>query len=175
MMTRFSKFVALVALASVVTACSDDKDLNTTTTGNTGTGAGTQAGTQNPNAGSQTNAPDSLAYFQQNIGDKVYFGYDEYTLSSESQSRLSAQANWIKQYAAGKEISIEGHCDERGTREYNIALGARRAASVRNFLVSQGISASQIKAISFGKERPIIEGSDEQSWAQNRRGVTVIK
>lgn len=168
MFARFSKFVALAAIAATVTACSDDEAAV-----NTGLSSDANAGS---NAGNNAGAlsPDSLAYFNQEIGDRVLFGLDEYTLSAEAQDRLTKQAAWLKQYAAGKTVTIEGHCDERGTREYNIGLGARRAASVRNFLISQGVPAASVKAVSFGKERPAVEGSDESSWNQNRRGVTVV-
>lgn len=169
MFVRMSKFVALAAVSVLVAACSgDDENVNA------GMGGAGQNGAGAGQNGAGTLSPDSIAYFNQEIGDRVLFGYDEYTLSPEAQDRLTKQAAWVKQYAAGKTITIEGHCDERGTREYNIGLGARRAASVRNFLISQGVPAASVKAVSFGKERPEVTGSDEMSWAQNRRGVTVI-
>lgn len=172
MFARMSKFAALVAVSALVAACSgDDEQVKGTMGGGAGDNAGMNAG---GNAGSAL-APDSVAYFNQEIGDRVLFGYDEYTLSPEAQDRLTKQAAWLKQYANGKIVTIEGHCDERGTREYNIGLGARRAASVRNFLISQGVSQAQIKAVSFGKERPEVQGSDDASWAQNRRAVTVVQ
>lgn len=119
-----------------------------------------------PNAGTQ-------AELVSKIGDRVFFAYDRYDLSSEAQAVLEAQAEWLKTYN-GLEITIEGHADERGTREYNLALGERRANSVRNYLVALGVSPNRINTISYGKERPAVAGSNAKAWAQNRRGVVVV-
>ena len=105
--------------------------------------------------------------------DTVHFGTDLYDLDSEAVAILTKQAAWLGQFPNVK-VTIEGHCDERGTREYNLALGDRRANAAKNFLVSNGVDASRISTISYGKERPIAMGSDEESWAQNRRAVTVV-
>lgn len=112
--------------------------------------------------------------FKTNVGDRVFFGYDAYELSAEARATLTKQAAWLRQYSQYR-ILVEGHCDERGTREYNLALGERRAGSVRSFLVAQGIPAARIEMISYGKERPELAGSDEASWARNRRGVTTLR
>jgi peptidoglycan-associated lipoprotein len=117
--------------------------------------------------------PNSVAYFNQTLGDRVLFVVNESTLSSEAQRILDDQADWMlrnMEYSA----LIEGHADEQGTREYNLALGARRAASVEAYLVSRGISASRLNTISYGKERPIEICSAESCYAQNRRAVTVL-
>ena len=105
--------------------------------------------------------------------DTVYFGTDEYSLDAASQATLAAQAKWM---LANPNVraSIEGHCDERGTREYNMALGERRANAAREFMISQGVPAERLLVTSWGKERPVAAGSDESAWAQNRRAVTVI-
>ena len=105
--------------------------------------------------------------------DTVYFGTDEYNLDAASQATLAAQAKWM---LANPNVraSIEGHCDERGTREYNMALGERRANAAREFMISQGVPADRLLVTSWGKERPVAAGSDESAWAQNRRAVTVI-
>ncbi len=108
-----------------------------------------------------------------NVGDRVYFGYDRTDLTPEALQQLQLQAQWLNQYP-NVSITIEGHADERGTREYNLALGDRRASSVRDYLVSLGVSGSRVKTISYGKERPEVTGSDPQSWAQNRRAVTHV-
>jgi len=108
-----------------------------------------------------------------NIGDRVFFGYDKYDLSADAKSTLARQAEWLKKYS-NLSVTIEGHTDERGTREYNLALGDRRANSARDYLVSMGIPSSRITTISYGEERPESGGSDEASWAQNRRAVTVV-
>ena len=105
--------------------------------------------------------------------DTVYFGTDEYSLDQAAQATLAAQARWM-QANPNVRASIEGHADERGTREYNMALGERRANAARDFLVSQGVPADRLLVTSWGKERPVAAGSDESAWAQNRRVVTVV-
>jgi peptidoglycan-associated lipoprotein len=107
------------------------------------------------------------------ISDTVLFGFDQYDLSSEARATLDRQAAWLRQNPQ-RGITIEGHCDERGTREYNLALGERRANSVKNYLVTLGIPANRIRTLSYGKERPVATGASEASWAQNRRGVTLV-
>ena len=162
------KLLTYVTILSLAACSSQKNDVDGTLTGG-------QNANNAPAIQSQSLAPNSLAYFNQEIGNKVYFGYDQYTLTPEAKTNLMSQAAWIKKYAANKAITVEGHCDERGTREYNLGLGARRAASVRSFLISQGLSSAQVKGMSFGKERPEVMGSDAMSWAKNRRSVTVIK
>lgn len=121
-----------------------------------------------------TTVPGSTADFLEKAGsDKVFFGTDSYELDSAATGTLDAQAAWLNQYSQVR-ITIEGHCDERGTREYNLALGDRRANAAKNYLVSKGVDASRISTISYGKERPAVQGSTEEAWAQNRRAVTVL-
>ena len=105
--------------------------------------------------------------------DTIYFGTDEYSLDDASKTTLAAQAQWLIANPSVR-ASIEGHADERGTREYNQALGERRASATRDFLVSQGVPTSQLVVTSWGKERPVALGSNEEAWAQNRRAVTVV-
>ena len=105
--------------------------------------------------------------------DTVYFGTDEYQLDAASQATLAAQARWMLANTKVR-ASIEGHCDERGTREYNIALGERRANAARDYLIAQGVPAARLLVVSWGKERPAAVGSNETAWAQNRRVVTVV-
>ena len=117
--------------------------------------------------------PTSVAYFRQSVGDRVLFLVDQSTLTPEARAVLSAQAQWLQQnpqYA----VTIEGHADEQGTREYNLALGARRAAAAQEFLVSQGIASTRVNTVSYGKERPLEICSEEACYAQNRRAVTVL-
>jgi peptidoglycan-associated lipoprotein len=121
-----------------------------------------------------TVTPGSVADFRQNVGDRVYFDTDASTVREDGRQTLNKQAAWLKQYA-NYQVTIEGNCDERGTREYNLALGERRATSVRQYLIAQGVPAARIKTISYGKERPDVVGSDEASWARNRRGVTALQ
>ena len=117
--------------------------------------------------------PGSEQDFVVNVGDRIYFDLDSYSVRAEAQPRLDAQAAWLARYPQVT-VRIEGNADERGTREYNLALGARRAESVRNFLVERGVAAGRIDTISYGKERPIAEGSNEDSWARNRNAHTAI-
>lgn len=117
--------------------------------------------------------PGSERDFVQNVGDIVYFSTDSSDLTPEAQQTLAGQARWLQQYPQYT-ITIEGHADERGTREYNIALGARRATSVRNYLAQHGIGANRIRTISFGKERPVAVCNDISCWSQNRRAQTVL-
>lgn len=107
------------------------------------------------------------------VGDRVYFETDSSVVNSDGQGVLERQAEWLKQYGQVN-VTLEGHADERGTREYNLALGERRATAAKNYLVSQGIAATRITTISYGKERPAVMGNDESAWSQNRRAVTVI-
>ena len=109
-----------------------------------------------------------------NVGDRVYFDYDKYNLQAESRQVLEKQAAWLKENATVK-VVIEGHADERGTREYNLALGERRANSVKDYLLALGIAENRIDTISYGKERSVAKGSNEAAWAQNRRSVTVTQ
>jgi peptidoglycan-associated lipoprotein len=108
-----------------------------------------------------------------NVGDTVHFEYDKYNVQDEDKTTLQRQATWLQKYPAVR-VTIEGNCDERGTREYNLALGARRANAVKEYLVSLGVSSARVDTISYGKERPVCTESTEDCWAQNRRGVTVV-
>ena len=117
--------------------------------------------------------PGSAEDFRVNVGDTVHFAFDQYNVEDNDKQILSRQAAWRGKYPSVR-VTVEGHADERGTREYNLALGARRANAVKEFLVSQGVSTARVETVSYGKERPICTQSDEACWAQNRRGVTTI-
>jgi len=119
-------------------------------------------------------APGSQADFlaQMQGDDTIYFDFDKYDIDPEDQRALAKQAQWLVRYP-GKRATIEGHCDERGTRDYNLALGERRANATKNYLVGLGVDPGRLSTVSYGKERPIALGSDEVAWAQNRRAVTV--
>ncbi|MFZ5789728.1 MAG: peptidoglycan-associated lipoprotein Pal [Pseudomonadota bacterium] len=160
------KFLTVAAAALLLAACSTTPEQTAATEG---TGATTSTTAVAPTS---TVTPGSLQDFTQNVGDRVFFGFDRYDLTPEAQATLQKQAAWLKAYPQVT-VVIEGHADERGTREYNLALGERRAAAVANYLVALGIDANRIQTISYGKERPAVEGHDETAWAQNRRGVTV--
>lgn len=118
--------------------------------------------------------PGSQADLQQTAGDTVHFDTDKSVLTAEARSILERQAAWLQKYPAVK-LQLEGHCDERGTREYNLALGDRRATAAKNYLISLGVSAARLSTISYGKERPVAFGSDDSSWAQNRRDVSIVQ
>jgi len=117
--------------------------------------------------------PGSQQDFVVNVGDRVFFETDSSELTPQSRSTLDKQAQWLQQYG-NYAFTIEGHADERGTREYNIALGARRAQTVRDYLAARGIQASRMRTISYGKERPVAVCNDISCWSQNRRAVTVL-
>jgi peptidoglycan-associated lipoprotein len=153
---RGARLVAVLAAALAVSACANQTADNA--------GQGTAAGAATP--GSQQD-------FVVNVGDRVFFETDQTDLTALSRATLDKQAQWLTNY--GKySFTIEGHADERGTREYNIALGARRAQSVRDYLISRGIAASRMRTISYGKERPVAVCNDISCWSQNRRAVTVL-
>jgi peptidoglycan-associated lipoprotein len=163
------KLISAVAAALLLAACSSDETAN-------GAGAGTgtsTTGTDNGQVASMASAPGSAEDFKQNVGDRVFFALDKYDISSEAQGQLQKQAAWLNQYKAVT-VTIEGHADERGTREYNLALGERRANSVANYLTALGVDKGRISVISYGKERPECTESNEACWGQNRRGVTSI-
>jgi peptidoglycan-associated lipoprotein len=161
MMMRLAgfKYAALCCCFLALAACSK-KNTPTLDAGLNGTSAG-QA------------APGSKADFATNVGDRIYFLQDQSTLTPEATDTLTKQANWLKQYGQVS-IQVEGHADERGTREYNIALSARRATATRNFLIQQGVPGNRVSSIAYGKERPVALCDAEQCWSQNRRAVTVI-
>ena len=139
-----------------------------------GANGGANAGGANGGAGAGAAiVPGTQADLEANVGDRVFFAYDSSVLSSEAQATLTRQVAWLKANPAVK-VAVQGHCDERGTREYNLALGERRAAAGKKFLVSAGVDASRITTISYGKERPAVVGSTEEAWAQNRRDVTAV-
>jgi len=159
----FKKLLCLAAALVLVSAC-DTLGLGDGSGGANGSGGNGRMGAAAP--GTQ----DELVV---NVGDRVFFGFDKSDLSSEARATLDRQSAWLKKYGSVK-VTVEGHADERGTREYNLALGERRATAVKNYLVAAGISAARVKTISYGKERPAVIGNNEAAWAQNRRGVTVV-
>ncbi|MCA0044031.1 OmpA family protein [Celeribacter litoreus] len=160
--TKSARAVFLVA-ALGLTAC--------TNPGRFGNGSG--VGADGGMAAGSVNDPSSVAYFNQTIGDRVLFAVDQSTLSDDARIVLIGQVNWLKANPAYTAI-IEGHADEQGTRDYNFALSARRAAAVQEFLISQGIAPNRLKTIPYGKERPLAVCSDESCYSQNRRAVTVL-
>jgi peptidoglycan-associated lipoprotein len=131
------------------------------------------ANTPDPNAAGGAATPGSQQDFVVNVGDRVWFTVDSSDLTPEARGILDRQAQWLRQYNRYA-IQLEGHADERGTREYNIALGARRAAATRDYLVSRGIESNRLRTISYGKERPVAVCDNDSCWNQNRRAVSVL-
>ncbi len=159
-LTRSPIMIALVAVLAVTGCASKKNNLpnNAGDLGLNGAGAATPGSTQD---------------FTVNVGDRIFFDTDSSVVRADAQTTLAKQAQWLQQYP-NYAITVEGHADERGTREYNIALGARRAAATRDFLASQGVPAKRMKTISYGKERPVAVCDDISCWSQNRRAVTVL-
>lgn len=151
---RAARFAALLVGALALSACAQN--------------------TANQTGAAGVAAPGSQQDFVVNVGDRVFFESDSSTLSPQAIATLDKQAQWLNQYSQYS-FTIEGHADERGTREYNLALGERRANSVKNYLTSMGVEASRVSTVSYGKERPAVMGSSAEAWAQNRRGVAVVE
>jgi len=172
------RLLAIALLTVTVAACSSTKDeaADGVTVGERTDGQGAMDGTGVYGDGSVDGSvvPGSQQDLATNVGDRVFFAYDSYDLAPEARDTLNRQTEWLNRYP-NLNITIEGHSDERGTREYNIALGDRRATAVKNYLVSQGVSAARLNTISYGKEQPAVVGADAASWAQNRRGVTRVE
>ena len=152
---RGARFVAVLAAALAISACANKPEDNA------------QA-----NAAGQA-TPGSQQDFVVNVGDRVFFETDSTELTPQSRATLDKQAQWLTNYSQYA-FTIEGHADERGTREYNIALGARRAQTARDYLISRGIQAQRMRTISYGKERPVAVCNDISCWSQNRRAVTML-
>ena len=151
---RGTQFAVLIASALLLAACANNS-------------------ANNPDVNGSASVPGSAQDFVVNVGDRVFFDSDSSELNSQARATLDKQATWLNQYSRYT-FTIEGHADERGTREYNIALGARRAQAARDYLVSRGVSAQRMRTISYGKERPVAVCNDISCWSQNRRAVTVI-
>ncbi len=158
-----SKILITLAVAGLTLAgCASTTETGSTTTTTTSTTASSTAGS----ATSQ--------YLVQNVGDRVFFATDQSSLDGSARATLRNQAQWLAQNGELR-IVIEGHADERGTRDYNLALGARRANAVRDFLISEGVNSSRLQTISYGKERPVSLCSEESCWSKNRRAVATIR
>jgi peptidoglycan-associated lipoprotein len=162
------RLISVIAATALLAACaSDNKD---------DMGSADIGSTQPAAAPSVPSGPamDSAEYFNQVVGNGVYYDLDEYSLNGAAQATLRGQASWLSQNPS-RSIVVEGHCDERGTREYNLGLGERRANSAKDYLVSLGVAPSRVRTISYGKERPVCVASNESCWSRNRRGVSVVQ
>jgi peptidoglycan-associated lipoprotein len=152
---RGARLAAVFAAALAISACANNNATN-------------------PLGGGTAATPGSQQDFVVNVGDRVFFSTDSSELSPQAHATLDKQAQWLNQYSQYTFI-VEGHADERGTREYNLALGARRAQVVRDYLVSRGVAANRMSTISYGKERPVATCDDISCWSQNRRAVTALR
>ena len=173
---RTTAIAALAVLAAAACTRRQPEVVQPTTPPTTGGPSNPGSGpTTPPVTGGPTTTvtPGSARDFVVNVGDRVWFDFDSYSIRADAQRILAAQAAWLARYPQ-VQVRIEGNADERGTREYNLALGARRAEAARSFLIANGVSASRIDTISYGKERPIAMGSNEEAWAQNRNAHTAI-
>lgn len=159
--------MAAVSATLLLAACTTKKAAEDTTAPPASTGYDQSTTT------TSSVVPGSAEDLRVNVGDTVHFDYDRYDVMEGDKATLQRQAAWLAKYPSVR-VTIEGHCDERGTREYNLALGARRANAAKEYLVSLGASSSRIDTISYGKERPMCTDSTEDCYAQNRRGVTTI-
>ena len=169
------KLLASALLVFFLAACSTTpKDTaDSSGSGSTSTSSDVSSSAETETTESASIEPGSQEDLIVNVGDRVFFNYDSAELDNDAQELLQDQVAWLKQYS-DVSVIIEGHCDERGTREYNLALGEKRAQSVKNYLISLGISADRVSTISYGKERPAVVGSNDGAWAQNRRSVTIV-
>ncbi|MBK6704671.1 MAG: peptidoglycan-associated lipoprotein Pal [Caulobacteraceae bacterium] len=156
--------LALAAVAALAACASRPEPTPTQPTG---------GNTTPPVTTPQGPTPGSVEDFRVSVGDRVFFGYDRFDLSTEARSVLERQAAWLRRYPNTR-VLVAGNCDERGTREYNLALGARRAAAARDFLVSLGIDGGRIESVSYGKERPLDARANEEAWSVNRNAHTQI-
>ena len=161
---KFSNLFAIMLLTSFLAACATAPTETSSSTTNTTS--------QSEVVGGIYVGTDTVEMLAIDVPDRVFFAYDSYSLAATAQTTLNKQAKWLKANPSVA-IAVEGHADERGTREYNLALGDRRASSVKDYLMSQGISSNRISTISYGKERPVKSGSNDTAWAQNRRSVSV--
>lgn len=157
-----TKIAAALAAVVLVSGCANKP-------ANTGAAAGTGA-----TAATAGPAPGSEEDLVANVGDRVFFAFDKSNLSSQSQATLDRQSAWLEKYP-NVDVMIAGNCDDRGTEEYNLALGWRRANAARDYLVAHGIDSARVKTISYGKDRPVALGDNEQAWAQNRNAITSVQ
>ena len=179
---RFKVFSVVVMAGLIVTACETAKEENASTEGSgtvaaPGTSVATADSTSAPITSSRIQQESdrrqaSVEHFQSQVGDRVFFGFDRFDLSPEARDVLERQSDWLKRFPVIT-ITVAGHSDERGTREYNLALGERRANSVKNYLVALGVDSNRIRTVSYGKEQPVDPRSVEAAWAKNRRGVSL--
>jgi len=172
----FYKFFISIFIVLFVAACATKPKESADSSGSGSTSSSSDASSEG-GAITETDGSGIVLGSQEdlivNVGDRVFFGYDSSDLDSDALELLQDQVAWLKQNS-DVSVTIEGHCDERGTREYNLALGEKRAQAVKNYLIGLGINPDRVSTISYGKERPAVVGSNDGAWAQNRRSVTIV-
>ena len=171
----FYKFFISIFMVLFVAACATTPKDSSDSSGSGSSSSGSDVSsegtiTETSGSGIVSGSQEDLIV---NVGDRVFFGYDSSDLDSDALELLQDQVAWLKQNS-DVSVTIEGHCDERGTREYNLALGEKRAQAVKNYLIGLGINPDRVSTISYGKERPAVVGSNDGAWAQNRRSVTIV-
>ena len=171
----FYKFLISTFLVLFVAACATKPKDSADSSGSGSSSSGSDVSsegtiTETTGSGIVSGSQEDLIV---NVGDRVFFGYDSSDLDSDALELLQDQVAWLKQNS-DVSVTIEGHCDERGTREYNLALGEKRAQAVKNYLIGLGINPDRVSTISYGKERPAVVGSNDWAWAQNRRSVSIV-
>ena len=171
----FYKFFITIFMVLFVAACATTPKDSSDSSGSGSSSSGSDVSsegtiTETTGSGIVSGSQEDLIV---NVGDRVFFGYDSSDLDSDALELLQDQVAWLKQNS-DVSVTIEGHCDERGTREYNLALGEKRAQAVKNYLIGLGINPDRVSTISYGKERPAVVGSNDGAWAQNRRSVTLV-
>ena len=186
----FQRLIILFAATFFLAACetasqtagdsSGDSSSSSTTASSSASTSGSGSASSSSSASSASSSSSSSSAASDDVdsklaavGNTVYFAFDSAALTAEAQGTLTRQAALLKMNPSAT-VTIEGHCDERGTREYNLALGERRASASRDFLLAQGVDAARVRIISYGKERPAVQGSNEEAWAKNRRAATII-
>ena len=170
----FQRFLAICAVAFLFTACETASNVAVDSASGSSSSSATAAGAGSSSSSSSTTATQvSDAEKLAQVGNTVYFGFDSSELAGEAQATLDRQAAFLNVNPT-MVVIIEGHADERGTREYNLALADRRAVAVRDYLLAKGLNAARVRTVSYGKERPAVSGSNEESWAKNRRVATVL-
>ena len=171
----FYKFFISIFMVLFVAACATTPKDSADSSGSGSSSSGSDVSsegtiTETAGSGIVSGSQEDLIV---NVGDRVFFGYDSSDLDSDALELLQDQVAWLKQNS-DVSVTIEGHCDERGTREYNLALGEKRAQAVKNYLIGLGINPDRVSTISYGKERPAVVGSNDGAWAQNRRSLTIV-
>ena len=172
----FQRLIALCAATFFLAACETASQTDTATSGDSSASSTTASSSANSSTGTAGSAESAEAKAKAalaEVGNTVYFDFDSSALSASGTAMLGRQAAFLKANPSIT-VTIEGHADERGTREYNLALGDRRASAVRDYLIAQGINAARVRTVSYGKERPAMAGSNNAAWAKNRRAATVI-